>query len=142
MKAIKLLLSITFVALLFTACNTHVVKTENLNVRSAPSKEAKVIGQLHHNDRVKVTPHNEAWGQIEYEDQTGYVAMKHMVTKKVNFKSNVLITIVILVVIIITFGGTILASLLRVFAMQNGFKFNKDGTVDKRSKAYKDLSKK
>jgi uncharacterized protein YgiM (DUF1202 family) len=64
MKAIKLLLSITFVALLFTACNTHVVKTENLNVRSAPTKNGKVIGQLHYNDRVKVTPHNEAWGQM------------------------------------------------------------------------------
>ena len=55
-------LLVTIMILGFTSCNSHVVKTENLNVRSAPTKNGKVIGQLHYNDRVKVTPHNEAWG--------------------------------------------------------------------------------
>lgn len=131
MKAIKLLLSITFVALLFTACNTHVVKTENLNVRSAPSKEAKVIGQLHHNDRVKVTPHNEAWGQIEYEDQTGYVAMKHMVTKKENFKSNCEVVGTILLLLCFLGGGGVVSAM---FSKGNERKRNKDGSLDRRYK--------
>lgn len=124
MKAIKLLLSITFVALLFTACNTHVVKTENLNVRSAPTKNAKVIGQLHYNDRVKVTPHNEAWGQIEYEDQAGYVAMKHMVTKKENFKSNCEAIVTWIVILSVCSIGGVTAT-----------KLKKDGTPDRRYKA-------
>ena len=124
MKAIKLLLSITFVALLFTACNTHVVKTENLNVRSAPTKNGKVIGQLHYNDRVKVTPHNEAWGQIEYEDQAGYVAMKHMVTKKENFKSNCEAIVTWIVILSVCSIGAVTAT-----------KLKKDGTPDRRYKA-------
>ena len=131
MKSIKLLLSITFVALLFTACNTHVVKTENLNVRSAPSKEAKVIGQLHYNDRVKVTPHNEAWGQIEYEDQTGYVAMKHMVTKKENFKSNCEVVGMILLLLCFLGGGGVVSAM---FSKGNERKRNKDGSLDRRYK--------
>ena len=126
MKAFKLLLSITFIALLFTACNTHVVKTENLNVRSSPTKNAKVIGQLHYNDRVKVTPHNDAWGQIEYKDKTGYVSMKHMVTKKENFKSNCEAAGVILglgLFVLLGGGGAAAA------------KLKKDGTPDRRYKA-------
>jgi uncharacterized protein YgiM (DUF1202 family) len=131
MKAIKLLLSITFVALLFTACNTHVVKTENLNVRSAPTKNGKVIGQLHYNDRVKVTPHNEAWGQIEYEDQAGYVAMKHVVTKKENFKSNLEVVGTILLLLCFLGGGGVVFAM---FSKGDERKRNKDGSLDRRYK--------
>ena len=131
MKAIKLLLSITFVALLFTACNTHVVKTENLNVRSAPTKNGKVIGQLHYNDRVKVTPHNEAWGQIEYEDQAGYVAMKHVVTKKENFKSNLEVVGTILLLLCFLGGGGVVSAM---FSKGDERKRNKDGSLDRRYK--------
>ena len=120
-------LSITFIALLFTACNTHVVKTDNLNVRSAPTKNAKVIGQLHYNDRVKVTPHNDAWGQIEFEDKTGYVAMKHMITTKENFKSNCEMAGLILVLALFGLGGGGAAVAVG--------KLKKDGTPDMRYKA-------
>ena len=122
---IVLLITVVIVGLL-TSCNSHVVKTENLNVRSAPTKNAKVIGQLHYNDRVKVTPHNDAWGQIEYEDKTGYVSMKHMVTKKENFKSNCEAAGVIfgLGLFVLLGGGGAAAA-----------KLKKDGTPDRRYKA-------
>ena len=100
-------------------------------MRSAPTKNGKVIGQLHYNDRVKVTPHNEAWGQIEYEDQAGYVAMKHMVTKKENFKSNLEVVGMILLLLCFLGGGGAVSAM---FSSGDARKRNKDGSLDRRYK--------
>ena len=123
MKTVKLLLSLVFITMLFAACNTHVVNTENLNVRATPSTNGTVIGQLHYNDRIKVTPHNDTWGQIEYKNETGYVAMKHLITKKEKFETNVL-GIVIIVVMTLMVGGRGFTTIKR----------KKDGSIDRRYK--------
>lgn len=126
LKLVKFLpLLVTVMLLGFTSCNSHVVKTDTLNVRATPSKNGKVIGQLHRNDRIKVTSHDATWGQIEYEDNTGYVAMKHLVTKKENFKSNLEaagVIIVLLLASVVGGGGAVAA------------KRNKDGSLDRRYK--------
>ena len=78
-------LLVTVMLLGFTSCNSHVVKTDTLNVRAPPSKNGKVIGQLHRRDRIDVTPYNEKWGEIEFEEKKGYVASEYLCTTKEHF---------------------------------------------------------
>ena len=104
------------------------MKTDTLNVRATPSKNGKVIGQLHRNDRIKVTSHDATWGQIEYEDNTGYVAMKHLVTKKENFKSNLEVVGMILVLLCFLGGGGFVSAM---FSTGDERKRNKDGSLDR-----------
>ena len=124
-------LLVTIMILGFTSCNSHVVKTDTLNVRAPPSKNGKGIGQLHRNDRIKVTPYNATWGQIEYEDATAYVAMKHLVTKKENFKSNLEVVGMILVLLCFLGGGGAVSAM---FSNGDARKRNKDGSLDRRYK--------
>lgn len=110
--------------LFLCGCNTHVVKTENLNIRSAPNKNSKVIGQLHHNDRIKVSPHNDMWGKIEHEQKTGYISMQHIVTTKEDFKDTCEAIGSWIVLFIV--GG--------IGSWGVSKKLKKDGTPDKRYK--------
>lgn len=54
------------------------VAVDNLNVRATPDLEGEVLGQIHLNDSVKVYGQVETkaydWYEIEYDDQTAYIA--------------------------------------------------------------------
>ena len=131
LKLVKFLpLFVTIMLLGFTSCNSHVVKTDTLNVRATPSKNGKVIGKLHRRDRIDVTSYNEKWGEIEFEDKKGYVATEYLCTTKEHFIDTletigIIAGIGVILVIYVIFGLIFGASRVRL---------KNDGTVDKRYK--------
>lgn len=113
LKLVKFLpLLVTVMLLGFTSCNSHVVKTDTLNVRATPSKNGKVIGKLHRRDRIDVTPYNEKWGEIEFEDKKGYVATEYLCTTKEHFIDTLeTIGIIAGIVIFLGAGGFVMSVL-------------------------------
>ena len=113
LKLVKILpLLVTVMLLGFTSCNSHVVKTDTLNVRATPSKNGKVIGKLHRRDRIDVTPYNEKWGEIEFEDKKGYVATEYLCTTKEHFIDTLeTIGIIAGIVIFLGAGGFVMSVL-------------------------------
>ena len=60
---------------------TGIVSNDKLNVRSGPSKEDDVIGQLKDGDEVDITGIDGDWYRIEYDEEVGYVAAKYIELK-------------------------------------------------------------
>ena len=60
---------------------TGIVNNNKLNVRSGPSKEDDVIGQLKDGDEVDITGVDGDWYRIEYDEEVGYVAAKYIELK-------------------------------------------------------------
>lgn len=113
LKLVKFLpLLVTVMLLGFTSCNSHVVKTDTLNVRATPSKNGKVIGKLHHRDRIDVTPYNEKWGEIEFEDKKGYVATEYLCTTKEHFIDTLETIGIIAGIVVFLVGGGLVMSVL------------------------------
>ena len=113
LKLVKFLpLLVTIVLLGFTSCNSHVVKTDTLNVRATPSKNGKVIGKLHRRDRIDVTPYNEKWGEIEFEDKKGYVATEYLCTTKEHFIDTLETIGIIAGIVVFLVGGGLVMSVL------------------------------
>ena len=113
LKLVKFLpLLVTVMLLGFTSCNSHVVKTDTLNVRATPSKNGKVIGKLHRRDRIDVIPYNDKWGEIEFEDKKGYVATEYLCTTKEHFIDTLeTIGIIAGIVIFLGAGGFVMSVL-------------------------------
>ena len=113
LKLVKFLpLLVTIMLLGFTSCNSHVVKTDTLNVRATPSKNGKVIGKLHRRDRIDVTPYNEKWGEIEFEDKKGYVATEYLGTTKEHFIDTLETIGIIAGIVVFLVGGGLVMSVL------------------------------
>jgi N-acetylmuramoyl-L-alanine amidase len=113
LKLVKFLpLLVTIMLLGFTSCNSHVVKTDTLNVRATPSKNGKVIGKLHRRDRIDVTPYNEKWGEIEFEDKKGYVATEYLCTTKEHFIDTLETIGIIAGIVVFLVGGGLVMSVL------------------------------
>ena len=113
LKLVKFLtLLVTIMLLGFTSCTSHVVKTDTLNVRATPSKNGKVIGKLHRRDRIDVTPYNEKWGEIEFEDKKGYVATEYLCTTKEHFIDTLETIGIIAGIVIFLVGGGLVMSVL------------------------------
>lgn len=113
LKLVKFLpLLVTVMLLGFTSCNSHVVKTDTLNVRATPSKNGKVIGKLHRRDRIDVTPYNEKWGEIEFEDKKGYVATEYLCTTKEHFIDTLETIGIIAGIVVFLVGGGLVMSVL------------------------------
>lgn len=113
LKLVKFLpLLVTIMLLGFTSCTSHVVKTDTLNVRATPSKNGKVIGKLHRRDRIDVTPYNEKWGEIEFEDKKGYVATEYLCTTKEHFIDTLETIGIIAGIVVFLVGGGLVMSVL------------------------------
>ena len=77
--SIGLMPSYVYAAEEMTATGT--VHNDKLNVRSGPSTEDDVIGQLEDGDEVDITGVDGDWYRIEYDEEVGYVASKYIEIK-------------------------------------------------------------
>ena len=132
LKLVKFLpLLVTIMLLGFTSCNSHVVKTDTLNVRATPSKNGKVIGKLHRRDRIDVTPYNEKWGEIELEDKKGYVATEYLCTTKEHFIDTLETIGIIAGIVVFLVGGGLVMSVLG-----GGSSSSSSSSSSKKTKSY------
>src|SRR5690625_5072081 len=80
-----------FFALLFTFISiaptvkaengqTYEVGTSNLNVRTAPSNDGQVIGQLGYGNQVVIFKESNGWGQTYYDGEEAWVALHFLYT--------------------------------------------------------------
>ncbi len=56
----------------------YVVTSRNLNVRSDPSRIARVIGTLSQGDTITALASNQYWIMIRYNDQSGFIAGEYI----------------------------------------------------------------
>lgn len=59
---------------------TYKVGTSNLNVRSSPSNDGQVIGQLGYGDQVVIFRETNGWGQTYYGGEEAWVALHYLYT--------------------------------------------------------------
>src|SRR5690625_4808218 len=57
---------------------TYQVGTSNLNIRTAPSNSAEVVGQLGYGDQVVVFSESNGWGQTYYDGKEAWVALHYL----------------------------------------------------------------
>lgn len=60
---------------------TFKVKPSELNVRSLPIKNSKIIGKLKEDELVEVLTDENGWSKIQYESGFGYVSSKQLLCK-------------------------------------------------------------
>lgn len=81
--------SIAFFALLFTFIlitptveaqngKTYDVGTSNLNIRTSPSSDGHVVGQLSYGNQVVVFKESNGWGQTYYDGEEAWVALHYL----------------------------------------------------------------
>lgn len=84
-----------FFALLFTFISiaptvkaengqTYEVGTSNLNVRTAPSNDGQVIGQLGYGNQVVIFKESNGWGQTYYDGEEAWVALHYLYMDRKN----------------------------------------------------------
>lgn len=62
----------------FGARERYVVTSRNLNVRSDPSRIARVIGTLSQGDTITALASDQYWIMIRYNDQSGFIAGEYI----------------------------------------------------------------
>lgn len=67
---------------------TYNVGTSNLNVRSSPSNDGQVIGQLDYGNQVVVFKETNGWGQTYYGGEEAWVALHYLYTDGKSEQSN------------------------------------------------------
>lgn len=63
---------------------TYEVGTSNLNVRTTPSNDGQVIGQLGYGNQVVVFKESNGWGQTYYDGEEAWVALHYLYLDKEN----------------------------------------------------------
>lgn len=56
----------------------YVISVNHLNVRTEPSTNSEVIGQLHEGDPVVVSNEKNGWSQIKYQSNTAWVSSQYV----------------------------------------------------------------
>src|SRR5690625_7278401 len=66
---------------------TYNVGTSNLNVRTAPSNDGQVIGQLGYGNQVVIFKESNGWGQTYYDGEEAWVALHYLYMDRKNEKA-------------------------------------------------------
>ncbi|EAQ49601.1 SH3 domain-containing protein [Leeuwenhoekiella blandensis] len=77
-----------FLNSIFALCQTEfIVNTELLNVRSGPSTDYEVVGQVKLNQKVLEISKSGNWSKIQVDDLQGYVSAKYITAVDANSQS-------------------------------------------------------